>query len=156
MPRPLLAPALLPALLCCLILPGAARAADGPEQVLITVTGRGLNDSPAVPAYDVRTLGRDALLAVASGRIEEVLAGVAEGERVVSSGNLLLDSQAQLNASVAPQAGPAPVSLAPATALKPGQESAVFDPESAIDFSCRCAPASRWGHRVLLRVCQPG
>ena len=43
----------------------------------IVVTGRGLADSAAVPAYDVQTLGRDRLLASASGRIEEALGAVA-------------------------------------------------------------------------------
>ena len=43
----------------------------------IVVTGRGLAQPPATPAYDVTEIDREALLRVASGRIEDVLAGVA-------------------------------------------------------------------------------
>ncbi len=64
-----------------LTLPGIARA-DTPNQAstppaTIVVTGRGLQDGPAVPAYDVQTLGREALTASASDRIEDVLSDVA-------------------------------------------------------------------------------
>ena len=48
--------------------------ATGP---LIVVTGRGLSAGPATPAYDVQKIDRDAILAAASGRIEDVLSGVA-------------------------------------------------------------------------------
>ncbi|MFC0205658.1 TonB-dependent receptor [Novosphingobium soli] len=43
----------------------------------IVVTGRGLREGPATPAYDVRRLERDTLTSSASGRIEDVLASVA-------------------------------------------------------------------------------
>ena len=43
----------------------------------IVVTGYGLDDGSAVPAYDVTTIDRDALTASASGRIEDVLSSVA-------------------------------------------------------------------------------
>lgn len=43
----------------------------------IVVTGRGLGDGPAPPAYDVQTIDRDELASSASGRIEDVLASVA-------------------------------------------------------------------------------
>ncbi|MBU6266661.1 MAG: TonB-dependent receptor plug domain-containing protein [Sphingomonadales bacterium] len=55
-------------------LPGVARAEDGPE---IVVTGHGLGDTPATPAYDVQTISKDALQAAPSGRIEDALANVA-------------------------------------------------------------------------------
>lgn len=61
---------------------GTARAANTAEdgdtaRREIVVTGRGLDDTPAVPVYDVQTLDRDRLARSASGRIEDVLAGVA-------------------------------------------------------------------------------
>lgn len=43
----------------------------------IIVLGRGLPDTPSVPAYDVTTLGRDDLTSAASGRIEDALSSVA-------------------------------------------------------------------------------
>ena len=51
-----------------------ARAAD-PGQIV--VTGRGLEDTPATPAYGTREIGRDRLTTSASGRIEDALAAVA-------------------------------------------------------------------------------
>jgi len=47
---------------------------SGPD---IVVTGSGLDDTPATPAYDVQTIGRERLRTVASGRIEDALASVA-------------------------------------------------------------------------------
>lgn len=43
----------------------------------IVVTGRGLPDPPASPAYGTVILERDALVATASGRLEDALSGVA-------------------------------------------------------------------------------
>ena len=43
----------------------------------IVVTGRGLEDTPATPAYGTREIGRERLTASASGRIEDALAAVA-------------------------------------------------------------------------------
>jgi outer membrane receptor protein involved in Fe transport len=57
--------------------PAAARAEDAGPQDTIVVTGRGLPDTPAVPAYDVQEIGRDQLNTSASGRIEDVLSSVA-------------------------------------------------------------------------------
>lgn len=56
---------------------GTARAEEagtGPE---IVVTGRGLEETPATPAYDVQRIARERIEAAASGRIEDVLASVA-------------------------------------------------------------------------------
>ena len=64
----------------CLLLaiPGAANAQDtGPPNSAIIVTGRGLSDTPAVPAYGGQTLPRDRLTTSASGRIEDVLSAAA-------------------------------------------------------------------------------
>ncbi len=44
---------------------------------VIVVTGQGLEDAPSVPAYATRTVTRDELLTVPSGRIEEALGTVA-------------------------------------------------------------------------------
>jgi outer membrane receptor protein involved in Fe transport len=52
-----------------------ARAADRPVEIL--VTGHGLGETPATPAYDVQTIPREALVETASGRIEDALADVA-------------------------------------------------------------------------------
>jgi len=48
--------------------------ADGP---VIVVTGRGLEQTPATPAYDVIELEREQIVSGASGRIEDVLMKVA-------------------------------------------------------------------------------
>ena len=67
---PLVAPVLI-------LSPAAASAQEGDLARSIVVTGRGLPDSPAVPAYDVREIDRTALRSSASGRIEDVLSTVA-------------------------------------------------------------------------------
>ena len=51
-----------------------ADSTDGPE---IIVTGRGLEETPATPAYDVQTIEREELVSTASGRLEDALANVA-------------------------------------------------------------------------------
>jgi outer membrane receptor protein involved in Fe transport len=43
----------------------------------IVVTGAGLKETPATPAYDVETITRDRIIASASGRIEDVLSSIA-------------------------------------------------------------------------------
>lgn len=50
--------------------------AQGDEPTIV-VTGRGLDDTPAMPVYDVQTVARDDLLRAASGRIEDALSGIA-------------------------------------------------------------------------------
>ena len=62
-----------------LVLPFApAWAQDGPaENPVIVVTGRGLEQTPATPAYDVIELEREQIVSGASGRIEDVLNNVA-------------------------------------------------------------------------------
>ncbi|MEY4160358.1 MAG: hypothetical protein RLZZ136_979 [Pseudomonadota bacterium] len=47
------------------------------DAVPIVVLGRGLPDSPSVPAYDVTQLDRESLSRAASGRLEDALASVA-------------------------------------------------------------------------------
>lgn len=65
------------AVLCLpLVVPVAAHAetADGG---VIVVTGQGLDQTPAAPAYDVQQIDRDELASTASGRIEDALSSVA-------------------------------------------------------------------------------
>ncbi len=57
-------------------LPVAAHAADNAPADIV-VTGQGLPDGPATPAYDIQTITRDQLVTAPSGRIEDVLADAA-------------------------------------------------------------------------------
>jgi len=66
----------IPVAVTMLAASSGAHAADEPSAPIV-VTGRGLEETPATPAYDVVEIGRDALLRSASGRIEDVLASVA-------------------------------------------------------------------------------
>jgi outer membrane receptor protein involved in Fe transport len=52
---------------------GATKPADQP----IVVTGRGLDRTPATPAYDVQQIRRDEIVSTASGRLEDALENVA-------------------------------------------------------------------------------
>ncbi len=54
---------------------GAADEAADPQTIV--VTGRGLEEGAAPAAYDSQVLTREALLSSASGRIEDVLSGIA-------------------------------------------------------------------------------
>ncbi|MET0180496.1 MAG: TonB-dependent receptor [Novosphingobium sp.] len=54
-----------------------AQEVSPPAAPPIIVTGRGLADPPAAPAYDVQEIGRETLITTASGRIEEALGSVA-------------------------------------------------------------------------------
>jgi outer membrane receptor protein involved in Fe transport len=60
----------LPVLFCSV--PALAQQAP-----VIVVTGQGLGQTPATPAYDVIDLDRDQIVSSASGRIEDVLSSVA-------------------------------------------------------------------------------
>ena len=68
--RPTLSFALLTA--TCLSAP-----AFGEEGPTIVVTGRGLPDTPATPAYDVQNIPREKIETSASGRLEDVLSSIA-------------------------------------------------------------------------------
>lgn len=54
-----------------------AQDAEGEESDTIVVTGEGLPDTPATPAYNVQVIEREQLVSTASGRIEDALAAVA-------------------------------------------------------------------------------
>jgi outer membrane receptor protein involved in Fe transport len=54
----------------------SAEKADSPTTEIV-VTGQGLPDGPATPAYDVQVITRDQIAVAPSGRIEDVLADAA-------------------------------------------------------------------------------
>ena len=56
---------------------GAAGAEEAGQPPEIVVTGKGLSDSPATPAYGVQEINRERLGSSASGRIEDVLSSAA-------------------------------------------------------------------------------
>ncbi len=61
-------------------MPAAGHAQQSEESVdrpIIVVTGQGLDETPATPAYDVQTIDRDRIVTATSGRIEDVLSDVA-------------------------------------------------------------------------------
>ena len=55
----------------------STQAGENAEPPVIVVTGEGLEETPATPAYDTQELEREQLLATGSGRIEDALASVA-------------------------------------------------------------------------------
>ena len=55
----------------------AQEATDGAQDTVIVVTGRGLEETPAAPAYGTVEITREEVLGTPSGRIEEALAGIA-------------------------------------------------------------------------------
>ena len=57
--------------------PSAALAEEAGPQAPIVVTGRGLNETPATPAYGTRELSRERITSTASGRIEDALSSAA-------------------------------------------------------------------------------
>ena len=97
-----------------LTVPRSAVLSPGAQAVVYVERGNGAYEQRAV------TLGR------AGDEVWEVVSGVSEGESVVTSGNLLLDSQAQLHAAVAPPA-PASSPAAPGTPLTSGQQAALLE-----------------------------
>ena len=56
---------------------GPALAESSESGPAIVVTGHGLEEGPAAPAYDVTVIERDAITASASGRVEDVLSSIA-------------------------------------------------------------------------------
>lgn len=63
--------------LICSAALGLPAVATAEETPVIVVTGHGLEQTPATPAYDVQVLDRDRLTQSTTGRIEDVLANVA-------------------------------------------------------------------------------
>ena len=61
------------------VLPAAPTLAQEGEAgpAVIVVTGKGLEETPAAPAYDVQTIEREELVSTGSGRLEDALGNVA-------------------------------------------------------------------------------
>jgi Cu(I)/Ag(I) efflux system membrane fusion protein len=97
-----------------LTVPRSAVLSPGTQAVVYVERGNGAYEQRAV------TLGR------AGDEIWEVVSGLSEGDSVVTSGNLLLDSQAQLHAAGAPPA-PASSPSAMTVPLTPEQQTAVLE-----------------------------
>ena len=95
-----------------LVVPRSAVLSPGGQAVVYVERGNGAYEQRAV------SLGRS------GDDVWEVTAGLTEGERVVIRGNLLLDSQAQLNADVSAAATPTGT-ITNAPALLPAQQAAV-------------------------------
>ena len=66
-------------LLAGLAFPAAPALAQdaAPASQQIVVTGRGLDQTPATPAYDTQQIGRDEIVSTSSGRLEDALENVA-------------------------------------------------------------------------------
>ncbi|ABC62111.1 TonB-dependent receptor plug domain-containing protein [Erythrobacter litoralis] len=67
----------LPFLALVLTAPAFAQEADEESDDVIIVTGEGLPETPAEPAYSVREIARDQIVTTPSGRIEDALGAVA-------------------------------------------------------------------------------
>ena len=55
----------------------AAQAEEAGPQQPIVVTGRGLEETPATPAYGTREITRERITTTASGRVEDALSSAA-------------------------------------------------------------------------------
>ncbi|WP_247715159.1 TonB-dependent receptor [Qipengyuania mesophila] len=62
---------------------------------VIVVTGEGLDETPALPAYDSQTIDREQLLSVPSGRIEDALSSVAGFQQFRRSDSRSANASAQ-------------------------------------------------------------
>ncbi|UOR07972.1 TonB-dependent receptor [Qipengyuania flava] len=80
------------ALACALALPLSAQEAEVP---VIVVTGEGLDETPATPAYDQQFIDREQLVSVPSGRIEDALASVAGFQQFRRSDSRSANASAQ-------------------------------------------------------------
>ncbi|WP_421991139.1 TonB-dependent receptor [Qipengyuania sp.] len=80
--------------------PGLALALAAPlsakdEKPVIVVSGEGLDETPAAPAYDTSTIDREELLSVPSGRIEDALSSVAGFQQFRRSDSRSANASAQ-------------------------------------------------------------
>ncbi|WP_306088991.1 TonB-dependent receptor plug domain-containing protein [Qipengyuania flava] len=80
------------ALACALALPLSAQETEAP---VIVVTGEGLDETPATPAYDKQIIDREQLVSVPSGRIEDALAAVAGFQQFRRSDSRSANASAQ-------------------------------------------------------------
>ena len=65
------------------------------SDAVIVVTGEGLEETPATPAYDAQVIEREELLAVPSGRIEDALSSVAGFQQFRRSDSRSANASAQ-------------------------------------------------------------
>jgi outer membrane receptor protein involved in Fe transport len=79
-------------LACALALPLSAQETEAP---VIVVTGEGLDETPATPAYDQQVIDREQLVSVPSGRIEDALASVAGFQQFRRSDSRSANASAQ-------------------------------------------------------------
>ena len=73
----------------------AATPAFAQDDPVIVVTGSGLEETPAAPAYDTQVIDRDQLVSVPSGRIEDALSAVAGFQQFRRSDSRSANASAQ-------------------------------------------------------------
>ncbi|HBQ93599.1 MAG TPA: TonB-dependent receptor, partial [Erythrobacter sp.] len=73
----------------------AATPAFAQDDPVIVVTGSGLEQTPAAPAYDTQVIDRDQLVSVPSGRIEDALSAVAGFQQFRRSDSRSANASAQ-------------------------------------------------------------
>ena len=73
----------------------AAPPAFAQDDPVIVVTGSGLEETPAAPAYDTQVIDRDQLVSVPSGRIEDALSAVAGFQQFRRSDSRSANASAQ-------------------------------------------------------------
>src|SRR3569833_4178171 len=79
----------------CLAMPAVALAQDTGDTNVIVVTGRGLDETPATPAYDVVNIPSEQIVATGSGRIEDALSNGAGFQEVRRSDSRSSNPSAQ-------------------------------------------------------------
>ena len=87
-----------------------------PDQALITT---GTHNRVIIDLGGGRLQPREVRVGASAGGYTEVLAGLSGGERVVTSGQFLIDSEAELDGALARLQPPQPAASAPATAAPP-------------------------------------
>lgn len=65
------------------------------DETVIVVTGEGLEETPAAPAYDTQVIGREQLESVPSGRVEDALSSVAGFQQFRRSDSRSANASAQ-------------------------------------------------------------
>jgi Cu(I)/Ag(I) efflux system membrane fusion protein/cobalt-zinc-cadmium efflux system membrane fusion protein len=119
-----------------LVIPSSAVLQSGTRQIAFVDHGEGYLEPREIevgPRVDDHTL---------------VLKGLRNGERIVSSANFLVDSEAQLQAALGSFAPPPPGAGAAATMNAPAQQI-------AIDLSTEPSPPHKGSNTVRVNVAQP-
>jgi len=121
---------------CQLVIPSSGILQSGTRQIAFVDHGEGYLEPREVevgPRVDDHTV---------------VLKGLRNGDRIVSSANFLVDSEAQLQAALGSFAPPAPGAGAAAAMNAPAQQI-------AIDLSTEPSPPHKGSNTVRVRVAQP-